>query len=308
MKKYIDIQRLRETDEVIDDNLTLPKNTDAFQVGDIISITEKIDGSNTSIRYDEEQGILRCFSRNNELKEDDSLRGFREYVQRMDKTPFAKYPHYIFFGEWLVKHTIIYERDNYEKWYLFSIFDGDANQWMPQEFVKEVADEYNIPYVHELYYGTFISWDHCKQFMDSPSYGKQQEGIVIKNQTALQEGREPHVLKYVNPQFQEIKVENRKKRAEDPERVEERKQAEEYMRMIVTEGRVMKVYNKLVDEGILPEKPEKRNMVDLYKYLPKRVYDDCVKEEPEILYKAGKYAGKCCTKLAIEVIKKKMEQ
>ena len=39
MKKYIDIQRLRETDEVIDDNLTLPKNTDAFQVGDIISIT-----------------------------------------------------------------------------------------------------------------------------------------------------------------------------------------------------------------------------------------------------------------------------
>jgi len=144
--------------------------------------------------------------------------------------------------------------------------------------------------------------------MDSPSYGKQQEGIVIKNQTALQEGREPHVLKYVNPQFQEIKVENRKKRAEDPEKAEERKQAEEYMRMIVTEGRVMKVYNKLVDEGILPEKPEKRNMVDLYKYLPKRVYDDCVKEEPEILYKAGKYAGKCCTKLAIEVIKKKMEQ
>lgn len=42
MKKYIDIQVVREIETVLDD-ITLPVNTGAFQVGDIISITEKMD-------------------------------------------------------------------------------------------------------------------------------------------------------------------------------------------------------------------------------------------------------------------------
>ena len=42
MKHYIEIQRLRTQDVVVDDTLTLEKNTDAFIQGDIISITEKI--------------------------------------------------------------------------------------------------------------------------------------------------------------------------------------------------------------------------------------------------------------------------
>ena len=45
MKHYIEIQRLRTQDVVVDDTLTLEKNTDAFIQGDIISITEKIDGA-----------------------------------------------------------------------------------------------------------------------------------------------------------------------------------------------------------------------------------------------------------------------
>ena len=66
MKKYIDIQVVREIETVLDD-ITLPVNTGAFQVGDIISITEKMDGANASIRYDEKEDVLRAFSRNNEL-------------------------------------------------------------------------------------------------------------------------------------------------------------------------------------------------------------------------------------------------
>ena len=52
MEHYIEIQRLRTQDVVVDDTLTLEKNTDAFIQGDIISITEKIDGANSSIYYD----------------------------------------------------------------------------------------------------------------------------------------------------------------------------------------------------------------------------------------------------------------
>ena len=83
MKKYIDIQVVRERETMLDD-ITLPVNTGAFQVGDIISITEKVDGANASIRYDEKEDVLRAFSRNNELSKDQNLRGFWEYVQKMD--------------------------------------------------------------------------------------------------------------------------------------------------------------------------------------------------------------------------------
>ena len=56
MKHYIEIQRLRTQDVVVDDTLTLEKNTDAFIQEDIISITEKIDGANSSIYYDKKAG------------------------------------------------------------------------------------------------------------------------------------------------------------------------------------------------------------------------------------------------------------
>jgi hypothetical protein len=40
MKHYIEIEKLR-TEDIVVDTLTLPKNTGAFLSGDIISITEK---------------------------------------------------------------------------------------------------------------------------------------------------------------------------------------------------------------------------------------------------------------------------
>ena len=86
---------------VVDDTLTLEKNTDAFIQGDIISITEKIDGANSSIYYDKKLDRLRCFSSKNELDFSNQLRGFLTYVESLDKEPFIKYPNYIFFGEWL---------------------------------------------------------------------------------------------------------------------------------------------------------------------------------------------------------------
>lgn len=76
----------------------------------------------------------------------------------------------------------------------------------------------------------------------------------------------------------------------------EKAEAEEYIRMIVTDARVMKCYHKLVDDGILPEKFELKHMKHVAQNLPKAVYEDCVKEELEILKKAGEfgtYRTKC---------------
>ena len=139
MKHYIEIQRLRTQDVVVDDTLTLEKNTDAFIQGDIISITEKIDGANSSIYYDKKLDRLRCFSSKNELDFSNQLRGFLTYVESLDKEPFIKYPNYIFFGEWLVSHTVIYDDSNYNKWYLFSVYDTVSGRWLSQDFVKKFA-------------------------------------------------------------------------------------------------------------------------------------------------------------------------
>jgi hypothetical protein len=76
-----------------------------------------------------------------------------------------------------------------------------------------------------------------------------------------------------------------------------------YKNMIVTEARVMKLFHKLVDEGVLPENFELKDMKMVDVDLPKRVYEDCVKEEMPILQKAGEYAGKLCNKLTMEIIK-----
>ena len=303
MKHYIEIQRVREEDVIIDGTLTLAKNTDAFRVGDIISITEKIDGANASICYDEASGTLKCFSSKNELSFRNQLRGFLPYVQGLNVEPFKDYSNYIFFGEWLVSHTVIYEKGNYDNWYLFSIYDKESAKWLPQSCVKEFAEKYGFKYVHELYEGPFISWEHCYSFSNSPFYGEQQEGIVIKNQTALAEERGPHILKYVNPSFKEIQIENRRVKKEDPNRQKEKSKAEEYIRMIVTEARVRKIFHKLIDEGTLPENFQLKDMKLIAMNLPQAVYEDLVKEEPETLRLAGEYGGKICSKVTMEMIK-----
>ena len=61
---------------------------------------------------------------------------------------------------------------------------------------------------------------------------------------------------------------------------------------IVTEARVKKLIMKLVDEGVLNEDIQPKDMGLVMKNLPKRVFDDCVKEEKDIVIQLGEYAGK----------------
>ena len=52
--------------------------------------------------------------------------------------------------------------------------------------VKQICKFIGLEYIEELYYGSFISWEHCKSFLNkSVAYGPEQEGIVIKNQSKL---------------------------------------------------------------------------------------------------------------------------
>lgn len=50
-----------------------------------------------------------------------------------------------------------------------------------------------------------------------------------------------------------------------------------------------------------------KNIKHVAQNLPKAVYEDCVKEELEILKKAGEFGGKLCSKVTMEIIKDKLK-
>lgn len=301
LKHFVDIQNLREADVDVGNGIIRGRNNQAFEVGDIISITEKVDGSNASIRYDVETGTLCAFSRRLPLTPTTTLTGFYNYVQTLNPDDYKDTPQYTIFGEWLIKHKIKYNDENMKKWYVYSIYDNDKSVWLPQDEVKAFVKSHNLIYVHELYVGPFVSWEHCKSFCHSPIYGDRQEGVVIRNLTKLADpnNRFPHILKIVNEDF----AESKKVKEVDPIKEAEKAKAFELMSGIVTRNRVEKLIFKLREDDIIPAVIAPTDMKTVAQNLPKLSYADCMKEEPEIMTACGEYAGKMCGSITMQLAK-----
>ena len=305
-KKFIDIDYIREEDLVIGKkedgtDAVRPKNTGAFEPGDIIQITTKIDGANASIAWDETTGQWEIFSRTNLLDKPGSLRGFYDYI----KTTFIPslpvvderscIADFVIFGEWLVSHTVKYSKEVYNKWYVYDIWDRKSGCYMAQDFVAHFCKTWGLDYVETLYYGPFISWDHCRSFLNkSTAYGPEQEGIVIKNQSKLgnDNNKAPVYLKIVNERFKESQHSKKEKKPLDPEVEAAKAEAAKLAASIVTEARVRKLILKLVDEGKLPAELQPKDMGTVMKLLPKLCFCDCAKEEFETVKLLGEFAGK----------------
>lgn len=290
-KKFMDIQRLKD------------QFVDGFRPEDMIVVQEKIDGSNAATRYDAETGTMVTFSRKKTLDQYNTLNGFYNYIQTLNVDDYKEFPQYVIFGEWTgARNAIIYNKESTNKWYVFDIYDVEKEQYLPQEYVKEFAEEHDLIYVNTYYVGPFISWEHTMSFMGTSAYGDTQEGIVVKNQTRLndQSERLPFVVKIVGEKFQEIKKSNHIRKIEDPQKLQERQNAMTLTESIVTMRRVEKELYKMRDEGILPLDWSESDMTKVARELPSRVYADCVKEEPEIVNEVGKYFGKFCSATAMK--------
>ena len=275
IKHYMDIQALIENETELKQS-----NAKAFVFGDQIQISEKWDGANASVAYDPETGSLVAFSRKQPLTFDNTLRGFWNFVQRLDPKPFAKHPDWVVFGEWGIHNKILYDSSNYEKWYVYDIFNRETGAWLDQETVKAFTEEAGLIYIHVLYEGPFLSWAHCRMFLNSPAYGERQEGIVVKNLSKLNDPnvRQPFYLKIVNEDFKEVK---KVKLPPDPAALAAKEKAQALTESVVTSARVEKMLFKLRNNGEIPDKLQPSDMGRIAKILPKLIYDDCVKEEPE---------------------------
>jgi len=299
---FMDIFRVKEEDSEFG-----LANVAGFEVGDHIIVQEKVDGANSSFAYNVEEKKLDIFSPNKKLDENNTFNGFWDWAQTLDAEKFAKYPNYKFYGEWLVQHTISYKWDAYKKFYFYDVWDKETEKYLPQSEVKRLAEELGLNYVKTFYDGPFISWDHCRSFAGRSDIAEELgEGVVIKNQSKLNNPDEttPFVLKIVTERFSEIKRENHRIKIEDPQKTEARAKSKAIVDQIVTENRIRKDLYKMIDEGILPEKLRPQDMTTVAQNLPNRIIKDCIKEEPEMVMKAGKYFNRLCGKVSMELAKK----
>ncbi len=300
-KHYVDIERFKA------------KYDEAISVGDLIHVSEKIDGANASFTYDPETGTVKAFSRKNELSADNTLRGFYNYVQSMPldfvKRVVTNNGKWVIFGEWLVPHSVKYPDEAYHHFYIYDIWDTENEIWCDQNFVNLMCSIFKLYSVDVrqpecFYYGKFNGWEELYKLVGKTAIGATPcgEGIVIKNQSVLDQKnrRLPTYIKIVSEKFAE--VHKNKSKTVDPEVLKQREASRQLAATIVTEQRVQKFLNKFVDEGILPEDWDERNFGTIAKTLPREIYNDCVKEEPETTNQIEDF-GKICGKLTMELVR-----
>ncbi|MEG1312000.1 MAG: RNA ligase family protein, partial [Romboutsia sp.] len=191
-----------------------------FEKGDIISITEKIDGSNTYFELDEKEEIgISCYSRREKLYIDNNLRGFYQYVERnivpiKDKLQEG----YLYYGEWLCSHKVKYKEELYNKFYLFAIWDKNKEIYLQDREVFKEAERLGIRTPEQFYYGQYISYEHLKSFVGKSNTTKELnngEGIVIKGCHKYKGYNSFYSLKIVADKY----VETKRQRVRTPKKV-----------------------------------------------------------------------------------------
>ena len=304
MKKYLDIERCKQ------------KYAETFNVGEDIVIQEKIDGSNASIRYDEESGTLKAFSRRLELNADNTLNGFWDYVQTLNLDTFKEIlgSRYIVFGEWMgAKHAIKYPENIYGKFWMFDVWDTQTEQYLPYEETRSFYDKLiacgnednKFNFVPVFYIGKFESWEKTSELVGRTEVGAEPtgEGIVIKRQNCLdsKSSRLPFYVKIVSEQFSEVHK-SKKQKAIDPEAIAKKEANLALAATIVTPQRVQKMIYKFIEDGLLPQDWDEHNLKDISKILPNAIYKDCVKEENETVQQVEDF-GKVAAKLSMSIVR-----
>lgn len=304
MKKYLDIERCKQ------------KYAETFNVGENIVIQEKIDGSNASIRYDEESGTLKAFSRRLELNSENTLNGFWDYVQSLNTIAFKEVlgSRYIVFGEWMgAKHAIKYPEDVYGKFWMFDVWDTQTEQYLPYEETRAFYGRLiacgnkgkKFNFVPVFYIGKFESWEKAMELVGKTEVGAEPsgEGIVIKRQDCLdsKSSRLPFYVKIVSEQFSEVHK-SRKQKTIDPAAIAKKEANIALAATIVTQQRVQKMLYKFIEDGLLPQDWDEHNLKDISKILPNAIYRDCVKEENETVQQVEDF-GKVAAKLSMSIVR-----
>jgi hypothetical protein len=267
MKKYQDVIRHGKTGT----HLTLEGNPH-------IVIQEKLDGANASFKREGDQ--ILCFSRNTQLDEHNTLRGFYNWVQANLKVD-QLLDGVIYFGEWLVKHKLSYG-GNENEFYLFDIYNTFTEEYVSFSMVKDESKRLSLNLVPVFYEGEFQSLEHIQSFVGRSVLGEVGEGVVVKNTAWKNKYGSQQFTKIVSDEFSEI-AKVKKQVVNQPQDA-----LQEFVNTTVNKARVSKIIHKLVDEGLLAEDYAIEDMGSILKNTGTRVFDDVIKEELDELLKLVK--------------------
>jgi hypothetical protein len=261
-KKYMDVVRLghRSTIGVLNE-------------GDQIVIQEKLDGANASFKRDGNR--ILAFSRNTQLDEHETLRGFYQWTQTLN--PLELLEGVIYYGEWLVKHKLNYG-SNMQQFYLFDIYNEFLGEYVDFLMVKGEASRLNINLIPVFYEGQYQSFEHLMSFVGQSQLGNVGEGVVVKNVNYKDRFGHQKFVKLVSEGFAEVQKQKLPKDPNAPQPPESK-----FVNECLTKARVEKLLYKLVDEGTLDEQFSIEDMGTILKNLGGRVFEDMMKEESDSL-------------------------
>ena len=268
IKKYTKVVRYGKSETI-----------DVLKQGDIISITEKIDGANASFRIDNTNDLgISCYSRNNPLDEHNTLGGFYNWVRdNIVPTKQLLNPNYIYFGEWLIKHKVIYKEECYNNFYLFSIYDIDKEEYIDELLMRKEANRLRLKTVECCYYGEFRDYEHLKTFIGKSNMTEvvnTGEGIVVKNVNYKDRFGKQMFVKLVTDKFAEVQKQKKPKNPCDEVVI--------LTKQVVTKPRIEKILFKLTDENKLKQDYAIEDMGTILKLLIPIVYEDVMEEESDM--------------------------
>lgn len=252
-----------------------------LQEGDDISITQKIDGANSSFTLDNTNELgVSAYSHNQPITKENNLRGFYEWIIK-NIVPIKELlnPRYRYYGEFLVAHKVIYKPEAYQNFYLFSIWDEITQLYLPDTIVKSEAERLHIKTVPYFYVGKYISFEHLMSFVGKSDLTLEKdtgEGIVVKNVDYINKYGKQLFVKLVAEKFAEVQKQKL------PKNPNVANGLTEIIKSVLTKARLSILILKLVDEGILQDNYCIKVMGTILRSLGNRAYEDIMKEESDL--------------------------
>lgn len=107
-----------------------------------VHVFPKLDGTNAVVWLDD-AGQAQCGSRNRQLVDGHDNHGFRAYVmgddQRAVALRAALKPGLVYYGEWLVPHTIKgYRDDSWRRFWIFDVYDRATHRYLPWDDYRDL--------------------------------------------------------------------------------------------------------------------------------------------------------------------------
>ena len=168
-------------------------------LGTEVVVMEKLDGANASFGIID--GELKMFSRNQELDEHNTLRGFYDWA-KLNVDASKLFVSTIYFGEWLVPHTVQYKKEAQHKFYLFDMYLTKDDEYLEWNAVEQTAKYLGLETPRVLFEGELQDFSELQQYVgqseltEIPNTG---EGIVVKDYIGQQ------FVKIVSDKFKETK-------------------------------------------------------------------------------------------------------